>query len=94
MKELQVSKLEKLAHFSGVAHLLLIGEGEVQLMKSVDGKDDDSYYALTDASGEIVEFSGSTPDDVLFNAELENDCHRVHYALLCTSGKINYQVAK
>lgn len=83
-------------HFTGVIHLLITGEGHVQLLKCVDGKKTESasYYPVTDASGEVIEFSNDVPNGVLFNAEIENKNQSVHYKIKLLEGQAKYMVAR
>lgn len=78
--------------FAGVCHLLIKGQGTVQLLKSIDGKN--SFDPLTDASGELVIFTGHDPEDIIFNSQVMNDNQQVHYKLKCLEGEIQYKVAK
>ncbi len=87
MKKLIAGNESESIFATGVMHMLIIGDGEVQLLKSIDGKQ--SFYPMTDGSGNIVEFSGT---DVLFNAEIENTSQNVHYKIKCTEGEVEYKV--
>lgn len=92
MKICKANETHRLPFSSGVMNLLLIGEGTVQLLKSLDGGN--SFYQVTDSSGTPVEFEGEHPSDVMFNAEIENSSQQVHYAIKCLEGEVKYQVAK
>lgn len=91
MKEInETDGVVGLGFFTGVRQLLIVGEGEVVIYKSVSG----FSYPMTDGSGEVVTFSGDSPDDVLFNSEIENNSQLVRYSLECVSGQIKYVVAE
>ena len=92
MKTLKQNEVSPSIFFTGVQHILVIGNGEVQFEKSLDGKK--TWYPLTDSSGEIVHFSPKGEEHVLFNSELENQCQQVHYRLKCLDGELQYMVTK
>ena len=92
MKKLKENEVADLPFFSGVQHVLIVGSGDVQFLKSLDGKK--TWFPLTDSSGEIVEFSSKGEDSVIFNSEIENHSQQVHYSVKCLDGEIEYMVAK
>lgn len=91
MKECKQGELAVLSFFNGTSHLLITGQGEVELWKSIDGKQ--SFYPVTDTAGDKVTFS-SEEEDVIFNSEIENKSQTVHYAIKCLSGEVKYEVAR
>lgn len=56
--------------FTGKIAVQIVGAGVVQLHRSIK---DGPFYPMTDEAGEIVEFAGTSKDDVVFNDELDND---------------------
>ena len=83
MIKLKINKQEALPPFVGCKHLQILGQGSVQLLKSIDGGR--SHYPATDDTGEVVTFTSDT-NGVLFNGEIHNDNGTARYAVQLLEG--------
>ena len=90
MKEIQAGATETIPFFSGDREILIVGSGEVVLMRSLQGH----LYPMTDGSGEPIVYSGMEDYGVLLNASISNDSQKVTFALQCTAGSIKYLVSE
>ena len=91
MQKLEKDKLTILPHITGPMHLCVLGEGTVKLLKSINGRRAESFYACTDSAGEHVHFSDDQGYRVLFNSEIVNNNKNVHYALVLSEGTAEYK---
>ena len=88
MIELKEGEVGKLAHFTGSREILIVGAGEVVLLRSLAGNN----FPLTDESGEEVVYKGYDDSDVLLNSTISNNCQKAAFSLKCVSGSIKYLV--
>ena len=65
-----MSNVNKVFEFDGVLGVQIVGQGVVRLCRSISNG---AFYPMTNQEGDIVEFSGSSDEEVVFNSEITNE---------------------
>jgi hypothetical protein len=80
-----------LPQISGIADLLVVGEGTAVLHRSLDKGE--SFYPLTDSFGSIIELESVDESRVMLNAQIENDNPLARYQIV-TEGEVEVTVVQ
>lgn len=90
MKVIKQGEVGVIEPFTGDKQILIVGSGEVVLMRSIDGNN----YPMTDSSGEPLVYQGYEEDEVLLNSTINNDVNKgwISFSLEVISGEIKYLV--
>lgn len=75
--------------FVGKKDLLIIGAGTVEIHKSIEQGEDNTFHPMTDSSGAAVLFSGN---GTLYNAKIENDNGGARYRVVLVDGQVEVGV--
>ena len=89
MTKIETNQTSDLRPFTGERHLLILGEGQVRVNKSINRGE--TFYPMTDSAGDPVVLSGT---EVIFNSVIDNGDGNVRYQLEVLKGEVEYEVTQ